>query len=316
MMISLRTSIPSEQRASSQKKTSPTECCTEYARSAFRNSIFKLSFCIAMMLWTICSFADSESLSGDNAVGLLLVEIQPGTFRMGARPKDREFAHKERWIEDELPIHTVRISRRFWMGKYEVTQAQYTKLMGRNPSRFKASQKPVESVSWRDAMEFCRELTKHERAEGHLPEGYVYRLPTEAEWEYSCRAGGKNVFSFGDSENELHKYAYYANASESHKYGTSIVGTRTPNPWGLHDMHGNVWEWCYDWYDHDYYSHSPKVDPVNLEPASFWVFRGGGWYMMPLGLRCAERCWYNAAYVDGSIGFRVCLAPEIGKLQK
>lgn len=294
------------------KNTSFVNLLMECTYTTFFCLSFNMTFRTAMFLWAACSFAENEITQGDNAAGISLVEIQPGTFRMGARSKDKEMEKLDRrFWEDELPVHTVRISQRFWMGKYEVTQAQFKKLMGGNPSRFKAPRKPVENVSWSDAMNFCRELTKRERAAGRLPDGYVYRLPTEAEWEYSCRAGGENLFCFGDSEKELQEYAHYAIKSNNQNKGTNVVGAHTPNAWGLHDMHGNVWEWCYDWYDKDYYSKSPKVDPVNLEPASFWVFRGGGWFMNATGLRCANRYWYNTAYVNCSIGFRVCLAPQI-----
>jgi eukaryotic-like serine/threonine-protein kinase len=140
---------------------------------------------------------------------------------------------------------------------YEVTQGEYERVMGTNPSHFKGDPRlPVETVSWQDAMTFCERLSAlpAERSAGR-----VYRLPTEAEWEYACRAGSTTIYSFGDSEGSLGDYAWYDSNSGSK---THPVGQKRPNAWGLYDMHGNVWEWCSDWYDGSYYASSPVDDPT------------------------------------------------------
>ena len=144
--------------------------------------------------------------------------------------------------------------------------------MGKNPSHFKESgpDAPVEMVSWDDAQEFCRKLS--ELAE-EKEAGRRYRLPTEAEWEYACRAGSAEKYCYGDDESRLGDYAWYRKNSDGK---THQVGQKKPNAWGLYDMHGNVWEWCADWYDREYYANSPTDDPTGPSEGSFRVFRGGG----------------------------------------
>ena len=143
--------------------------------------------------------------------------------------------------------HSVTLTRDFWLSKYEVTQEEYAGLMGKNPSHFPGDpNRPVEKLSYFDAVNYCSALTKGERDAGRLPSGYEYRLPSEAEWEYACRAGTTNLFSFGDAVTEADQYAWTAENSQAI---THPVGQKRPNPWGLHDMHGNVWEWCLDWFE-------------------------------------------------------------------
>jgi formylglycine-generating enzyme required for sulfatase activity len=160
---------------------------------------------------------------------------------------------------------------------YEVTQAQYEKVMGKNPSHFQGAivgnenaDLPVEKVSWDDAVEFCKKLSD-------LPEekkaGREYRLPTEAEWEYACRAGSKTVYSFDDEEGLLPEYGWFDRNSSDR---THAVGLLEPNAWGLYDMHGNVWEWCSDWYGE--YPKSAVSDPTGLAKSAVRVLRGGSWY--------------------------------------
>ena len=163
-----------------------------------------------------------------NSIGMEFVLIPAGTFQMGSNDGD----------SDEKPVHTVRLSRPFYLGKYEVTQAQWEAVMGNNPSQFKGdSNRPVEQVSWDDVQEFIRRLNTKES-------GARYRLPTEAEWEYAARAGSTTAYSFGDGVGQLGQYAWYdGNAGNT----THPVGQLQPNAWGLYDMHGNVWEWVQDW---------------------------------------------------------------------
>jgi formylglycine-generating enzyme required for sulfatase activity len=162
-------------------------------------------------------------------LGLTLMPIPTGTFTMGSIDGD----------VDERPVTRVTISAGFWMGKTEVTQGQWRSIMGNNPSAFKGDdQRPVECVSYADAQAFCRKLTERERAAGRLPDGYVYALPTEAQWEYSCRAG-----TTGQYAGDLDMIAWYRANSGGQ---THPVAQKQANAWGLHDMQGNVWEWCAD----------------------------------------------------------------------
>jgi formylglycine-generating enzyme required for sulfatase activity len=184
-----------------------------------------------------------------------MVWIPQGTFIMGGSSDDPDAD------PDELPQREVMISQSFWMGKYPVTQAEYAQVMGVNPSFFRGvrdwptantdygdePRRPVESVSWEDAMAYCAARTELERAEGRIPANMSYRLPTEAEWEYASRAGTTTRFSYGDDPDyaELDDHGWYMGNSDLR---THPVGQKLPNAWGLYDMHGHVWEWCLDWY--------------------------------------------------------------------
>jgi formylglycine-generating enzyme required for sulfatase activity len=173
---------------------------------------------------------------------------------------------------DEKPVTRVTISRAFWLGKHEVTQAEWQAVMGSNPSSFKGDRLPVEAVSWKDCQEFLRKLNARERAAGKLPAGFEYGLPTEAEWEYACRAGTTGNWVSGDAESGLTEYAWY----ESNSGKTShAVGTKKANAWGFHDMHGNVWEWCDDWKGD--YPGGSVTDPTGPKAGSYRVSRGGSW---------------------------------------
>jgi formylglycine-generating enzyme required for sulfatase activity len=185
-----------------------------------------------------------------NSIGMKFAVIPAGEFTMGGGQ-----------------AHQVTLTKAFELGVYEVTQEQYEAVMGKHPSKFKGPQNPVEQVSWDDAVEFCRKLSD---LPAEKKAGYVYRLPTEAEWEYSCRAGTTTTYSSGDSESELVDYAWFANNSGNY---THAVGSKKPNPWGLYDMHGNVFEWCQDWYG-DYPSGS-VTDPTGAASGSCRVLRGG-----------------------------------------
>ncbi|MBI4325232.1 MAG: formylglycine-generating enzyme family protein [Chloroflexi bacterium] len=199
--------------------------------------------------------------------------------------------------------YAVTLSRDFWLGKYEVTQAEYAALMGKNPSHFTNDlSHPVEKVSHVDAMAYCAALTRREREAGRLPSNYEYRLPTEAEWEYACRAGSTNRFSFGDTVTEADQYAWTAENSEAK---THPIGQKHPNPWGLHDMHGNVWEWCLDWFAS--YPAAAVRDPIGPPQGKFKVFKGGGWNQEIDFARVGNRFMMAPSNGIYFVGFRVAL---------
>jgi formylglycine-generating enzyme required for sulfatase activity len=241
--------------------------------------------------------------------------IPAGSSLMGSPDDDKDA------YDVEKPQHEVGISG-FYLGETEVTQAQYEAVMGKgkNPSSIvgqSTDRFPVESVSWRDAVDFCNKLSELEgkkpyyAIEGEavrVPSRYGpgYRLPTEAEWEYACRAGTTTRYSFGDDENALGEYAWYSVNSGGQ---THSVGGKKPNGFGLHDMHGNVWEWCQDVYDTKYDTSSPKRDPVNEPsspaPAAYRVIRGGGWVNVPLFARSACRNSRKPEVQEYDLGFRL-----------
>jgi formylglycine-generating enzyme required for sulfatase activity len=223
-----------------------------------------------------------------NAIGMKFVLIPAGNFKMGSRSSLA--------AGDEHPSHRVRISRPFYLQTTEVTQDQWFAVMGNNPSYFKGhGDRPVERVSYQDALEFIRRLNRREGTTR-------YRLPTEAEWEYACRAGTATDYSFGDSSAGLNDYGW----SNGNSYGTTHpVGKKRPNPWGLYDMHGNVWEWCSDWYAKDYYKKSPSTDPKGPASGGYRVLRGGAWYLDAGFLRSANRGGNIPSSRSRANGFRV-----------
>jgi formylglycine-generating enzyme required for sulfatase activity len=232
-----------------------------------------------------------------------LVWIPPGIFTMGSPTNEVDRS------DNEGPQTAVAISRGFWMGKYEVTQGEYEAVMGSNPSHFTGNpNRPVEQVSWDDATNYCGQLAQRERAAGRILINSVYRLPTEAEWEYACRAGTTTRFSYGDDPGytNLTNYAWYDGNSGG---TTHPVGQKLPNSWGLHDMHGNVWEWCQDW--RGPYPGGIVIDPQGPATGEYRVLRSGGWgiYGLARGCRSADRgLGYPDTWVS-YVGFRVVLAP-------
>jgi formylglycine-generating enzyme required for sulfatase activity len=244
-----------------------------------------------------------------NKLGMTMIAIDPGSFTMGSQ------------IESDSPQHPVRITKPFHIGRCEVTQAQFEKLMGSNPSFFQkenrpkpnalaASEKddsfftnpaqaekpefyadlPVENVSWNEAVEFCRKLS--------ALEGRRYRLPTEAEWEYACRAGTHGVYYWGERMDE--EYCHFATIFPIR------VGRRKPNAWGLYDMLGNVFEWCSDW--HAKYDGGEQVDPTGPKDGKTKVYRGGSFDIdIDLNLRCAVRFGLEPDKRLKDLGFRVVL---------
>jgi serine/threonine-protein kinase len=201
---------------------------------------------------------------------------------------------------------TVRISRPCWLGKHEVTQAQWQAIMGSNPSQFKGNDLPVERVSWDDCVTFCEKLTERERAAGRLPEGYVYRLPTEAEWEHAARGGSKSQGYEYSGSNNLDEVAWHKDNSGGK---TQPVGQKKPNELGFHDMSGNAWEWCHDWRGD--YPAGEVTDPRGAQSGPDRVRRGGGWSTYAGNCRSAVRYYATPSNTNGNLGFRVSLAPPV-----
>ena len=200
--------------------------------------------------------------------------------------------------------YPVTLTRDFWLGKYEVTQGEYEAVTGKNPSHFKGdTNRPVEKVSYVDALTYCSTVTKRERDARRLPLDYAYRLPTEAEWEYACRAGTTNLYSFGDSVTNADQYAWTLENSDSI---THPVGQKHANPWGLYDIHGNVWEWCSDWFGE--YPATEISDPLGPKQGKFKVFRGGSWNHAIELARSRNR--FMMAPTNGIyfVGFRIALS--------
>ena len=226
------------------------------------------------------------------------VWIEPGTFQMGSPAS--ESGHSD----DEGPVHEVEISEGFWLGKYEVTQGQWKSVMGRAPWSgedfvIEDPSHPAVYIFWYEVQVFIGELNE---AAGDS----LYRLPTEAEWEYACRAGSTTRWSFGDDTSQLTHYGWYGdNAWDIGETYAHAVGLKRPNAWGLYDMHGNVWEWVQDRYDADYYNSSPRVDPPGPSSGSNRVIRGGGFFNSYRRLRSAARESLGpGAHFDG-IGVRL-----------
>ncbi|MEI6861954.1 MAG: formylglycine-generating enzyme family protein, partial [Verrucomicrobiota bacterium] len=198
----------------------------------------------------------------------------------------------------ERPVTWVRLTQSFWLGRTEVTQAQWAAVMGSNPSYFKGDELPVEQVSWDDAIEFCRKLTERERAAGRLPAGYTFTLPTEAQWEYACRAG-----TTGDYAGDIGVMAW---TIENSGGTTHQVGRKQANGWGLSDMSGNVWEWCLDWVGD--YRGGEVTNPRGPPSGSERVTRGGGWGYDAAGGRSAIRHGDEPGVRYFYNGFRLALS--------
>ena len=240
-----------------------------------------------------------------NSIGMEFIRIPAGTFMMGSPADDVQVSGHEQ------PQHEVTISRDFWLGRYEVTQAQWEAVVGSNPyalersnpyyglpgmaERITRPDHPA-TVSWNDAQAFLARLNEIEG-------GALYRLPSEAEWEYAARAGTATRYSFGDDEAALAGHAWYGEGFGSG--GHHPVGTKQPNLWGLYDIHGNVWEWTGDWFSSDWYAQSPGTDPQGPQDGVERVVRGGSWHSTGDGWRSAARRDYDPDYRGISIGFRV-----------
>ena len=229
-----------------------------------------------------------------NSLGMKLVSIKPGSFLMGGREGEAGYNA----LEEQL--HHVEITRPFYLGMFQVTQYEYITVMGDNPSVFNGYTKPVEHISWKQAFEFCNKLSQ---LPAEKSEGRFYRLPTEAEWEYACRAGSDTAFAYGHKLTALQ--ARFCERVLSTPQPTMPVGMFPPNNWGLHDMHGNVWEWCSDWYQLDYYSKSPKADPKGPAKGTYHVLRGGSASVKAFECRSAIRgeSMMDKPYANSNVRF-------------
>lgn len=254
-----------------------------------------------------------------NSVDMKLKLVSQGEFLMGASPDEAGRYTSFVGDSDELQ-HRVRITKAFYLGVYEVTQEQYERVMGSNPSYFSVKgagservpglvtqQFPVEGVSWKDAVKFCRRLSERENRE--------YRLPTEAEWEYACRAGTTTAFSFGDKLSHDRDANFGRDLVHGGPEGleylgrTTAVGSYRPNEWGFCDMHGNVYEWCRDRYSYSFYKTSPVDDPESSSGhiGNDRVARGGHYFSRPKNCRSASRAAFSPTARNAILGFRVVL---------
>ena len=291
-------------------------------------SISAVLFVLSPCLLCFCQEGEKTaegvgSASLENSIGMKLVPIKAGEFLMGSKNEFGRWAHEHQ--------HKVRLSGPFHIGAFEVTQGEYAKVMGSNPSHFSAAgagkekvkefdagKLPVDSVSWEEAVEFCRKLSE---LPAEKEAGRVYRLPTEAQWEYACRAGTSTPFHYGEQlsskmanfdgntpylkREEVIKGVDPATIAGPYLKRTVPVGSYEPNAWGLYDMHGNVWEWCSDWFSPVYYRKSPEADPPGPEKGSRKVSRGGGWYYFAAGCRSASRYEREPGRKRNTEGFRV-----------
>lgn len=290
---------------------------------------------ITFSLLSNITTAQNDPKEITNSIGLKLNLIPKGAFTMGSKVNEKN-------REDHEVAHQVTITTDFYLGTYEVTQSQYEKVMGKNPSYFQDlriqgdnSNHPVEYIYWNEAVDFCNRLSEmpdEKKAER------VYRLPTEAEWEYACRAGSLTAYSFGDEPIQLNDHAWFANNSGNEQIDsdaiwakhrdnprdyvdaleaagctTHPVGLKKPNAWGLYDMHGNVAEWVSERYAA--YPGQPVIDPRREiakpnDPEEKWadVIRGGSWYTLAVDCRSAARRKVTSSYRDGVIGFRVAMS--------
>jgi len=269
----------------------------------------------------IASLGELPSLR--NSIGMRLRFIQRGSFVMGN-------------VDDDAasPAHPVTISDGFFLGTCEVTNAEWQRVMGDVPSRWASPLDPVERVSWTEAAEFCRRLSA---LPGEVVHGRVYRLPSEAEWEFACRAGTTTRYSFGDGRDvqSAFEHGWFVNNSGQHVFSpeairqsegqdayitalgtngcrTRAVGEKRANPWGLHDMHGNVWEWCQDWYSK--YTDGPATDPTGPPTGTSRVFRGGCWYFEIQFAGSAARIGGKESFRRDDLGFRVAFTPTEPRL--
>lgn len=232
---------------------------------------------------------DDSEIFTSPSTGIQFVLISSGEFKMGSPSEEKDRS------DSESPIHKVTIQNSFYLGRSVVTQKQWEKIMGNNPSRFKGENRPVEMVSWKDTQEFVTKLNEKEDTN-------KYRLPSEAEWEYACRAGTQTKYFFGNDESKLNEYAWYAGNSGSK---THIIGQKKPNLWGLYDIHGNVWEWVQDEW-HENYNGAPLDGSAWDEGSrSSRVSRGCSWYCNTEFCCSAVRFKRESESRFANLGFRL-----------
>jgi len=259
--------------------------------------ILSVSSLAVVLLVGISSETLGEEKFFTNSIGMKFVYIPPGTFMMGsaisASDAAKRYGGVEVWYKNEYPQHKVAISKPFYMQATEVTQAQWREIMGNSPSTDKGDDSPVEEVSWNDVKDFIRRLNQKEGTN-------KYHLPTEAQWEYGCRAGSTTRVFFGNSATSLGQYAWYSENSRSRIHP---VGGKKPNPWGLYDMYGNVWEWCQDWYGD--YPPGHVTDPKGAFSGKYRVLRGGSWLNLASNCRSANRNMNTPYNHNHNVGFRL-----------
>jgi len=241
---------------------------------------------------SVCGDSFDLKLPGGGSLELIWVEA--GEFTMGSPAS-------EKGHDDDEIQHRVVLSKGYWLGKTEVTQYQWKSVKGSNRSSFKDSNNPVEQVSWGEAMEFCKKVTQWEQQAGRLPDGYKYSLPSEAQWEYACRAGSTGAYG---GTGDLDSMGWYDKNSGNK---THPITQKQPNAWGFYDMHGNVWEWCRDWYGK--YPSEGVTDPKGLATGSVSVRRGGGWRFSAEYCRSADRHYCSPDIRYDGLGFRLALVP-------
>ena len=245
----------------------------------------------------------------ENSIGMKFCWCPPGKFIMGSpvTEEDREIYEEQVY---------VKLTQGFWLGKYEVTQGEWERVMGTKPWSGQLFVKDGVSyaasfVNWEEAVEFCKKLTTQERQGGRMQHGWEYGLPTESQWEYACRAGTTTAYSFGNDASQLSDYAWWGGLvgdgnAKDEQYAHE-VGRKRANAWGLHDMHGNVWEWCQDWYADKL---SGGVDPKDAQTDAQRVLCGGCWYLLGRYCRSASRLRYTPDDRYSNVGFRIALVPS------
>jgi formylglycine-generating enzyme required for sulfatase activity len=237
-----------------------------------------------------------------NSIGMKFVLVPAGTFTMGS-------PNSEKGRGDDEYLRKLTFSKGLYMGIHPVTQEQWQAIMGANPSHFQGENNlPVEQVSWSDCQAFCKKLGAREKK--------LYRLPTEAEWEYACRAGTTTAFHFGatistEQANYNGNFIFGLGKKGIHREKTTPVGTFPANAWGLYDMHGNVWQWCQDW--HGGYSRTELTDPQGPKSGKNRVLRGGSWGSHPIFCRCANRNFADPESRTEYYGVRICFSAETEK---
>ncbi len=227
----------------------------------------------------------------EDTLGMTFRLIKPGTFMMGSPETEKHRSHDE-------AQHQVTLTSPFYMAIHPVTQDIFERVMGYNPSWFKGERLPVEKVSWTEATKFIDSLNSMLFGIS----SWAYRLPSEAEWEYACRAGTTTAYSFGNSSDELEEFGWFGMNSD---WETQPVGGKQPNPWGLHDMHGNIWEWCVDGWSH--YPQDPVSDPIGNPHSHHRIARGGCWGSHGGNCRSADRIRCHSASSYNDLGFRLVM---------